>query len=260
MAIPLIDLPLRLRIPYCTHFIGTNAETYSNVGNGECSISVVNGSVREFGCYDSTIATLADFKTWLQQQYANGTPLTIWYILATLETGAVNEPLMKIGDYADTLSNAASIPTIEGANSITVDTTVQPSEFTATWTGWHNAYVKEYEGGVGNNKFDEQYPDIKTGATYRPLYVGSGEFTCTSTCPQSQYGAQIFILAGNVSTGGSTNVNGVWSGTVRKVTAVDGYVTIAYRNIGGVSPSDYKTMLNEGSTALPYEPYEYGWE
>lgn len=39
-----------------------------------------------------------------------------------------------------------SIPTTEGANSITVDTTVQPSEFTATWTGWHNANVKEWDG------------------------------------------------------------------------------------------------------------------
>lgn len=39
-----------------------------------------------------------------------------------------------------------SIPTTQGANSITVDTTVQPSEFTATWTGWHDSSVKEYDG------------------------------------------------------------------------------------------------------------------
>ena len=39
-----------------------------------------------------------------------------------------------------------SIPTIEGANSITVDTTVQPSEFSATWSGWHDSSVKEWDG------------------------------------------------------------------------------------------------------------------
>lgn len=39
-----------------------------------------------------------------------------------------------------------SIPTTDGANSITVDTTVQPSEFTATWTGWHDSSAKEYDG------------------------------------------------------------------------------------------------------------------
>ena len=43
-----------------------------------------------------------------------------------------------------------SIPTTEGANSITVDTTVQPSEFTATWTGWHDTSVKEYDGSDWN--------------------------------------------------------------------------------------------------------------
>lgn len=88
---------------------------------------------------------LADLKTYL-----NSNPITIWYVLATPETATVNEPLMKIGTYADTLSNATAIPTTEGANSITVDTTVQPSEFTATWTGWHNANVKEWDGSQWN--------------------------------------------------------------------------------------------------------------
>jgi len=67
-------------------------------------------------------------------------------MLVTPETGIVNEPLMKIGDYANTVSNATAILTTEGANSITVDTTVQPSEFTATWTGRHDASVKEWDG------------------------------------------------------------------------------------------------------------------
>ena len=90
------------------------------------------------------------FKNYLADQYANGTPVVVWYVLATPETAAVNEPLMKIGDHADTVSNATAIPTTEGANSITVDTTVQPSEFTATWTGWHNATVKEWNSSQWN--------------------------------------------------------------------------------------------------------------
>lgn len=95
-------------------------------------------------------ANATAFKQYLATQYAAGTPVTVWYVLATPETAAVNEPLMKIGDYADTLSNAAQIPTTEGANSIIVDTTVQPSEFTATWTGWHDASVKEWDGSQWN--------------------------------------------------------------------------------------------------------------
>lgn len=76
----------------------------------------------------SDFPDLNSWTTYLQQQYENGTPVTIWYALNTATTETVTVP---------------SIPTTEGANSITVDTTVQPSEFLATWTGWHNAYVKE---------------------------------------------------------------------------------------------------------------------
>jgi hypothetical protein len=125
----------------CTHqiLVGTG-ETYRTLGaytitNISELLMTLNGDTR-----------LASWKSWLAAQYANGTPVTVWYVLTTPETATVNEPLMKIGDYADTLSNATAIPTTEGANSITVDTTVQPSEFTVTWTGWHDANVKEWDG------------------------------------------------------------------------------------------------------------------
>ncbi len=128
----------------CSHFQAVTNRTTS-------STSIDNSVCFGIGEYNRIFikcqyTTDTDFKQFLAQQYANGTPVTIWYILATDTTAAVNEPLMKIGNYADTLSNATAIPTTEGANSITVDTTVQPSEFTATWTGWHDSSVKEWDG------------------------------------------------------------------------------------------------------------------
>lgn len=54
-----------------------------------------------------------------------------WYVLATEEIGIVNEPLMKIGDYADTLSMeqaGVQIPTLNGTTVIDVDTAVKPTE------------------------------------------------------------------------------------------------------------------------------------
>lgn len=80
--------------------------------------------------------TSADFKVYLAQQYANGTPVTIWYILATPETAVVNEPLAKIGDYADELHSEDAgviIPTAKGQNTLTVETELQPSEMTITY-------------------------------------------------------------------------------------------------------------------------------
>lgn len=103
-------------------------------------------AVQRLYVHDSNYSTTDAFKAYLQAQYAAGTPVTVWYVLATATTDTVNEPLMKIGDYADSISDATAIPTTDGANTITVDTTVQPSEVSMTWTGWHDSSVKEYDG------------------------------------------------------------------------------------------------------------------
>ena len=76
------------------------------------------------------IDTPTKLKNWLAAEYTNGTPVVVWYVLATPETGIVNEPLNKIGDYADTISMAQSgveISTTKGFNTITTDTTVLSS-------------------------------------------------------------------------------------------------------------------------------------
>jgi len=53
---------------------------------------------------DMGLSDASEFKSWVAQQYQNGTPVTIWYALANPETGIVNEPLAKIGNYADELT------------------------------------------------------------------------------------------------------------------------------------------------------------
>lgn len=105
------------------------------------------------------------------------------------------------------------------------------------------------------NLFDEIYPDITTTVQFLPLNVGDGSFTLSSNAPRYQGGAILFFLAGNVSSGLSTDTNGVYDGVERTVTSIDGYVTIAYLIRGSVTPTDYETMLNVGNIALPYEPY-----
>ena len=79
----------------------------------------------------STYNSLSDFKSYLAQQYAAGTPVTVWYVLAEPETGIVNEPLRKIGDYVDTISMEQAqvqIPTNRGLTTIDVATTLKPSQ------------------------------------------------------------------------------------------------------------------------------------
>ena len=57
----------------------------------------------------------------------------------------LNEPIRKIGDYADTVSGI-TIPTITGKDTFDVETTLKPSEVELTYTGWHDANVKESDG------------------------------------------------------------------------------------------------------------------
>lgn len=73
------------------------------------------------------------FKAYLASEYRAGHPVTIWYILAEPTTDIVNEPLAKIGTYADELHSedaGITIPTVKGENSLTVETDLQPSSVT----------------------------------------------------------------------------------------------------------------------------------
>lgn len=97
---------------------------------------------------DVVATTVSDFKTYLQQQYTNGTPVTVWYVLATPTTGIVNEPIRKIGDYVDSVA-AAAIPTTAGSQTFNIDTTLKPSSVSLTYTGWHTHTDKQYSGGWG---------------------------------------------------------------------------------------------------------------
>ena len=129
----------------CSHY-PTSGQTGSIANVPEKHISFSSGVAQRLYLKDSDFADATELNTYLQQQYANGTPVTVWYVLATEETAVVNEPLMRIGNYADEVSNV-SIPVTAGGDTISVGTTVQPSEVTAAYHGWHNGAVKGYENG-----------------------------------------------------------------------------------------------------------------
>ena len=133
----------------CTHFKGTDVTAFNLIGDGECSAQLSGaGGYREIGFYSETYTTLDAFKTFVANQYTNGTPVCVWYVLATPTTDIVNEPIRKIGTYADEVSGI-TIPTIAGANAIDVDTTLKPSEVSVNYHGWHPvSAVHERENGA----------------------------------------------------------------------------------------------------------------
>lgn len=111
------------------------------------------------------------------------------------------------------------------------------------------------ENSGSKNLFDEVYNFDGDNIVYRHINVGNGTYTVSSDIPLDSSSADIFAIANKVTSGASTGSNGVYSGKTRTITSTDGYVTIAYRRIGTINPSDYHTMVNVGTTALPYEQY-----
>lgn len=117
------------RIGYCTH--------YQNVTDAQAAEGIFFGnSLNILTALADGLDDVTKFKQWLSDQYTAGTPVVVWYVLAEPETAAVNEPLCKIGDYTDTVAStnigAPSIPTSKGANTLTVDTELQPSSVSIT--------------------------------------------------------------------------------------------------------------------------------
>lgn len=127
---------IQANITYCSHYKGiTNQSVIGNVADGELCWNY--GGANRLYIHDDNITSRDDWIAYLQQQYANGTPVTVWYVLATQQTAVVNEPLMKIGDYADSMSRTQTgidIPTIVGQNTLDVLTTVKPSSISIEYT------------------------------------------------------------------------------------------------------------------------------
>ena len=237
----------------CSH--GATVTTLSEFVYG----TVYADNTYNLGIFPSELSTVTELRQWLATQYANGTPVTIWYSLYTPTTAAVNEPLMKIGTYADTLSNATAIPTTEGANTITVDTTVQPSEFTATWTGWHNAYVKE----KSENLFDESniqkgyygnavtFSSFTSDNRYRAfsMPIKAGTYTIKI---QADEGIRLLRIATANEFYDVQTDNQAYTFII----SADATIYVSWRNLSTTdSFTNMTVMLNSGQTALPYAPY-----
>lgn len=116
--------------PLCTHYVGKAVGGWNTIANHE--IITAGSSVLEYRVRDDEYQTLADFKAYLAEQYANGTPVCVWYVLAEPTTGIINEPLCKIGDYADELHSADAGVALSlqtgTSNTISIESDLQPSK------------------------------------------------------------------------------------------------------------------------------------
>lgn len=114
-----------------THYSWTNI-TSSTSEMGIDSINSETANLGGIAIRDTNYANATAFAAYIAQQYANGTPVVVYYVLATPTTESVTAP---------------SIPTTGGEVTLDVDTTVKPSELDLTYHGWHEHQPLKYNNG-----------------------------------------------------------------------------------------------------------------
>lgn len=177
-----IDSSILHKYGICTHYpvAYNNNDGYARILNNGNNLRIMD----DLRAVDKTA-----WKSYLADQYAAGTPVTVWYVLATPTTGVVNEPLAKIGDYSDELHSedaGITIPTVRGSNTLMVDTTVQPSAMSIRGTGLYHMVTKIPEPLI--NKEVKHVLDASGNFVYKsPAYyswTGIREIVRAGKAPQ----------------------------------------------------------------------------
>ena len=128
----------------CSHYSAfpqTNSAT--SVPNLQMSMSYSTATQRLY-IADSNYTTDADFKAYLAQQYANGTPVTVWYVLTESKTETITVPTGLSGTVEGYL-NQSGTPTPESP--------IYPTANTAK--GWYN--INAYKRSVLTWNTDTAY-------------------------------------------------------------------------------------------------------
>ena len=99
----------------CTHFTADKNSGYSILTNGKCHFRYnANDEITWFYMCTNQQTTTTDFKSWLTGQYANGTPVTVYYQLAEAVEEEITDTTLLT--QLETLLNANSY---EGTTYIT---------------------------------------------------------------------------------------------------------------------------------------------
>lgn len=147
----------------CSHFSQTDDIT--NIANGEFWLSTPL-----YFRIDSC-DTVDDFKAYLAAQYAKGTPVTLWYVLATPYTEQTTTP---------------TITPSTGANTFSVETTTQPSMVSIT--------VPDFYESISKIPIGDGTTEVKH------VYAQNGNFVYKSPAYYTWEGIRKIVRAGLAST------------------------------------------------------------
>ena len=106
-------------ISVCSHYTPITNQAQASLQNGQLTFLVSGSGTNNMYIRDTACSDATEFKAYLAAQHLAGTPVCVWYVRATDGTESVSCP---------TLTPA------KGSNTLTVGTTLQPSDFSITCT------------------------------------------------------------------------------------------------------------------------------
>lgn len=133
----------------CTHYENVEVSKTSPAVGFMLTSSSRNLRIRT---NDVENVTLNDFVSFLTQQYANGTPVTVWYVLAEPETETITVPSGLSGTEEGYLiqegTPTATNPIYPTANTVEKWFDLKQYIYNASTQTWSEANVKIYQNGA----------------------------------------------------------------------------------------------------------------
>lgn len=270
----------------CTHFETKNIVSqtaYGGIAMRSNGIDFVIGIGYDVINVDSDSTPLEvqnAFKAYLAAQYAAGTPVTVWYVLSSATTGILNEPIRKIGDYADSVSGTNLSVTAHSPTTIDVLTTLKPSEMDLTYTGTKMCGRKRKSANLCDTDNPNVYRGYYNSNTGKISAASTNAFVYIPIEPNTKYyfsglkryNANEKILLCTTASVPNNGVDVIRTAyltqmTTSSITTTSEERFIALYLCGDADYTGYgsvnaaitanvsETMINTGSSALPYVPY-----
>ena len=278
-----VDLSVAVGANYilCSHYVGSMS--------GEDGTLRMANNRHEVLIYDD-YASAADFQTFLQQQYAAGTPVTVWYVLATAQTSTTTLPYGLSGTVEGYTTQATTptpsspvYPTENYINSFLDKKYLKYETATDTITTLPQTIIGDGQN-ISAYTIKGNMVQSGTPTPSNPIYptecgdktanlfdknATAGNIYVTDTAVR--YGVEILVTAGTYTVSGGTStfftktkVNGVYDSAQGTETtrilelSADGLILLYSDTENNYNNGKGGLMLVEGSTApSSYIPYGY---
>lgn len=249
----------------CSHFEGmaTNASaSYQNkIKVGTNATSSVKWARVQIYPVAGTFSDVTDLKSWLAQQYANGTPVIVVYPTSSATTETVSGQVLTKAP----VTYAGSVSGLTGTTVTSSHTTPTPTQ--PLQINCNNGIVKINGQGQVYADGTTEKVEVFGKNLFNPATVTTGAFVARdgSITSSGLYGYSDYIkiengksyIKSNITAGSVAFYNSsktfVNRQDVTSFTATyDGYVRINY------TLTDTNMQFEQGSTTTTYEPYYYG--